>query len=120
MLTTTEASLNVFINRLFMSFSRLQTFCQSRCSTMKKIALIFLVFFVLCGNVKCFKILGIFPSPSKSHYYVGNALMKGLAEKGHEVTVISPFKEKESIKNYREVILEKTVEMFKESEFLFE
>ncbi|XP_055904143.1 UDP-glycosyltransferase UGT5-like [Eupeodes corollae] len=38
-----------------------------------------------------YKILGVFPIASKSHFIFGEALMKGLAEKGHEVTVISPY-----------------------------
>lgn len=32
--------------------------------------------------------------------------MKALAEEGHDVTVISPFKEKHPIPNYKEVFLE--------------
>lgn len=36
-------------------------------------------------NVQSAKILGVFPTSSKSHYIVGSALMKALANKGHEV-----------------------------------
>ncbi|XP_055848943.1 UDP-glycosyltransferase UGT5-like [Episyrphus balteatus] len=38
-----------------------------------------------------YKILGVFPIASKSHFIIGDALMRGLAEKGHDVTVISPY-----------------------------
>lgn len=75
---------------------------------------------LLYQSVNTYRILGVFPAPSKSHYYVGQALMQGLAEKGHEVTIISPFKEKSPIKNYNEVFLENSWEMSRKSEFLFD
>ncbi|XP_044754963.1 UDP-glycosyltransferase UGT5-like [Coccinella septempunctata] len=40
------------------------------------------------------KILGVFPFPSKSHYAMGNSLLKELAKRGHEVTMIAGFEEK--------------------------
>lgn len=67
-------------------------------------AIIILVLLISCVN--CYRILGVFPFPSKSHYFVTSALMKGLAEDGHEVTMIAPFLEKKQIKNYKEVLLE--------------
>ncbi|XP_021699050.1 UDP-glucuronosyltransferase 2A3 [Aedes aegypti] len=54
-------------------------------------------------NVQSAKILGVFPTSSKSHYIVGSALMKALARKGHEVTVISPFPQQKPMKNYRDI-----------------
>lgn len=51
-------------------------------------------------------ILGVFPIPGKSHYMAGATFMKILAEAGHNVTVISPFGEKNPPKNYRDVIVE--------------
>lgn len=64
-----------------------------------------------------YRILGVFPIPSKSHYYVGQALMQGLVERGHEVTVISPFKVKHKIKNYSEVFIENSYDLFRKCEF---
>lgn len=64
-----------------------------------------------------YRILGVFPIPSKSHYYVGQALMQGLAEHGNDVTVISPFKEKKPIKNYNEIFIENSYDWFRECEF---
>lgn len=61
---------------------------------------------VLYQNVSSYRILAILPAPSKSHTYIGQSLMKGLAENGHDVVVISPFKEKNPIDNYTEVFLE--------------
>lgn len=53
------------------------------------------------------RILGVFPMIAKSHYILGSALMRGLAEKGHDITMISPFGEKTKPKNgtYRDIIL---------------
>lgn len=64
-----------------------------------------LLCFICISTVNSYKILGVFPLGSKSHYYVGHALMKGLALDGHEVTVISPFRVEEPISNYTEVYL---------------
>lgn len=41
--------------------------------------------------------------------------MKGLAEEGHEVTVISPFKQNKPIDNYKEVFLEHSWEISRKS-----
>lgn len=56
------------------------------------------------------KILGVFHIPSYSHYILGNTLLKELAAKGHEVTMISAFEQKPPVKNYRTILLEETVE----------
>lgn len=67
------------------------------------------VLLILCflyGNASGYRFLGIFPVPSKSHYYIGQNLLKALAEEGHDVTVISPFKDEKPIKNYKVVFSE--------------
>jgi hypothetical protein len=53
------------------------------------------------------KILGVFPVPGRSHYLLGSTLLKALAEKGHDVTMISCFGEKDPPKNgtYRDVVV---------------
>jgi hypothetical protein len=53
------------------------------------------------------KILGVFPVPGRSHYILGSTLLKALAEKGHDVTMISCFGEKDPPKNgtYRDVVI---------------
>lgn len=71
---------------------------------MKFLPVILLCF--LYQKVSSYRILAVLPAPSKSHTYIGQSLMKGLAENGHEVFVISPFKEKNPIENYTEVFLE--------------
>ncbi|CAH0545938.1 unnamed protein product [Brassicogethes aeneus] len=64
--------------------------------------------FSIC-NVKSAKILGVFPMPSHSHYTLGITLMKELVSRGHEVTFISAFQQKNPIKNLREVSLKKAI-----------
>lgn len=49
------------------------------------------------------KILAIFHFPCKSHHILGSTLLKNLADRGHQVTMVSPFPFKEQIKNYRDV-----------------
>lgn len=81
--------------------------------------------------VQSYKILMVFPSHSHSHLIIGSSLLKGLAEKGHEVsghqsmetsfqfllnkelfvlfhqvTMVSSFPQKEKIPNYRDVYVE--------------
>jgi glucuronosyltransferase len=52
-----------------------------------------LVWILLLGAVFCARgarILGIFPTPSISHQLPFQTIMKALALRGHEITVISP------------------------------
>ncbi|KAJ6640035.1 UDP-glycosyltransferase UGT5 [Pseudolycoriella hygida] len=70
---------------------------------LKHLFLVIFYFVVYCRENESYKILGIFHTPSKSHYIAGGALMKALAEKGHEVTVISPFPQKKPLTNFRDV-----------------
>lgn len=62
-----------------------------------------------------YKMLFALPTLFKSHYQFGNAIAKTLAEKGHEVTVISPFKQSKSLPNYKEVYLELTQQAYETS-----
>ncbi|EDW66951.1 UDP-glycosyltransferase UGT5 [Drosophila virilis] len=58
---------------------------------------------VSLGHVWGYSFLLISPTAAKSHFYVGQALAKGLVAAGHEVTVVSPFPQKKPIKNYVDV-----------------
>lgn len=76
------------------------------------LAFILLIVAIVANNVRSAKILGIFPMSSRSHYILGSSLLKGLAEHGHEVTMISPFEEKNPPKNsiFKNVVLTGFVE----------
>ncbi|XP_017771347.1 PREDICTED: UDP-glucuronosyltransferase 2C1-like [Nicrophorus vespilloides] len=57
------------------------------------------------------RILGVFAFPSHSHAILGSALLRELASRGHEVTMISPFPLKNPPPNYNDVHLDGLVEM---------
>lgn len=60
--------------------------------------------FVCCiSSVHPSKILAIFPFPAKSHYAIPDPLLVRLAERGHEVTVYTPYLKRRPIPNYTEV-----------------
>ncbi|XP_018579881.1 UDP-glucuronosyltransferase 2B7-like [Anoplophora glabripennis] len=64
-------------------------------------------FTLLFAAAKCSRILIVFPMVGRSHYILGNAFGKGLADAGHDVTMLSPFEDKKPPKNgkYTEVVL---------------
>lgn len=62
---------------------------------------------VIIYSINSAKILGIYPLAGHSHYTLGSTLMRALAERGHDITVISCFGEKNPPKNgtYRDIII---------------
>lgn len=71
--------------------------------------------FLLCLFVhagESSKILGVFPSPGYSQFILGERLMTELANRGHEVTVISPFQPKNPVKNYKTILVDGILKMF--------
>lgn len=73
-----------------------------------------ILFFALFWRVETSKILGVFPLATGSHYNLYSQLMKGLAEAGHEVTMVSPYRFKEPPKRgkYRDLVLDGFAEDF--------
>ncbi|XP_021940882.1 UDP-glucuronosyltransferase 2B15-like isoform X1 [Zootermopsis nevadensis] len=59
----------------------------------------------LLGYSSGARILGIFPHVAKSHFMMSEVLMKGLAARGHEVTVISHFPQKTQVANFTDISL---------------
>nr|XP_015838844.1 PREDICTED: 2-hydroxyacylsphingosine 1-beta-galactosyltransferase isoform X2 [Tribolium castaneum] len=74
---------------------------------MKTAASLLVLFLISTYGANSAKILGVFPVPGRSHYILGSSLMKALAEKGHDVTVISCFEEQNPPKNgtYRDIVI---------------
>ncbi|XP_017771443.1 PREDICTED: UDP-glucuronosyltransferase 2B37-like [Nicrophorus vespilloides] len=70
---------------------------------MKKVGLFLLVLLAIGEGAK---ILAIIPFPSPSHQILASALLKELASRGHEVTMISPNPLKNPPKNYRDIVLD--------------
>jgi hypothetical protein len=56
---------------------------------------------LLLLQVKCANILGVFPAPGYSQYILAEFLMKEIASRGHQVTVISPHTPKNAPPNYK-------------------
>uniref|UniRef100_V5IAF1 UDP-glucuronosyltransferase n=1 Tax=Anoplophora glabripennis TaxID=217634 RepID=V5IAF1_ANOGL len=61
----------------------------------------------LLGSAECSKILLVFPFAAPSHYILGSTLAKGLAESGHNITMVSAFGERTPPQNltYRDIVL---------------
>lgn len=72
---------------------------------MKCAALCFVVL-LLATLGSASRILFLFPNPSKSHLIVVKGLSTTLAERGHDVTVVSPFPLDKPMKNYRDINVE--------------
>lgn len=64
--------------------------------------------------INCYNILGLFPHPGKSHFDAFEPLLKKLANKGHNVTVISYFPQKVPIVRYKDINLRGTEDPFVE------
>ena len=61
-------------------------------------------------NSLSLKLLVIFPTHSRSHYILGNELIKDLAKKGHDVTFVSAYSDTNPSKNYMEIVVPELVE----------
>lgn len=61
---------------------------------------------MLVGTLSSYKILAVLPNPAKSHFAVFEPLMKALATKGHELTVLSYFPQKYQIERYTDINLQ--------------
>lgn len=70
-----------------------------------------IIFFILFGILQILsptnglKILGLFPHPGHSHFFVFQPVMRALADAGHDVTIVSHFPEKNPPKNYKDLPL---------------
>nr|CAD7198554.1 unnamed protein product [Timema douglasi] len=69
---------------------------------MTKVFLILSVIALLHGGQTA-KILGVFEFNGKSHFQMYEKMMKGLAERGHEVHVLNHFPQKKPLPNYFDI-----------------
>ncbi|KAL7047614.1 hypothetical protein ACKWTF_003055 [Chironomus riparius] len=76
---------------------------------MKEIAL-FLIFIHASQSAK---ILGIFPTPSISHQFVFRTLMKDLADRGHELVILTPVPFKTDNPNVTQIDLHSSYEILR-------
>lgn len=66
---------------------------------------------IIIGCAECYRILGVFPHPGKSHFDVFKPVLKELSVRGHSVTVISHFPLEKEQRNYIDVSLKGTVDL---------
>jgi glucuronosyltransferase len=74
---------------------------------------IFCLSFLLIVTVNCANILGIFPTPSISHQVVFHALIKELAKRGHQLTILTPDLIKVDNQNVTQVDLHDSYEVMR-------
>lgn len=55
-----------------------------------------------------FSVLGLFPHPALSHFRAFQPLLRELAERGHDVFVVSHFPEENAPENYRDFVLDQS------------
>jgi len=55
------------------------------------------------SSANCANILGVFPINGRSHWVVYESVMKALAARGHNVTVITSFPQKTPVPNMTEI-----------------
>lgn len=79
-----------------------------------KLASIF-IFISFISSICGFKVLGVFPFNSKSHFAIGSAIVDALHDAGHEVTVVSSFPKSSPSSRYHDISLFEHYEKNKES-----
>lgn len=57
-------------------------------------------------------IFGVFPLGSKSHFAIGKSIANALHDAGHNITVMSPFPEKQPRERYRDIDLTEVKEKY--------
>lgn len=69
---------------------------------MKTFSLLLILF--SCSNYSTsYQILGILPFETKSHFAIGESIMKALAEFFHNVTVVSPYPQNQELHFFKDV-----------------
>lgn len=72
---------------------------------MKLLCIVALLLQVLIHQISSAKILVLLPFSGKSHFIFMLPIVQELANRGHDLTVIAPYEEKNS--NYTQIIVEK-------------
>lgn len=70
---------------------------------------------VSVNEVSSLKILGILPYEGKSHFFLFEPYLRELARRGHDVTVISHFPQKQAVKNYTDISLAGSVKILEDA-----
>lgn len=79
--------------------------------TKNTIVLCFLLL-ALINAATAFKVLAFLPFFASSHNKIGQSIARAIADKGHDVTIISCFPKKDPNRNYKEISTEDFLETF--------
>lgn len=79
---------------------------------------LFLIAFNITPCIVSHNVLVLFPFPGRSHFTSFLNLFKGLAEKGHNVTVVSDHPLEKQLPNYRDIILGVKNEIYNHADVL--
>lgn len=72
------------------------------------LATLTLFFFITSSSITSvysLRILGLFPHPGQSHFHFFHPILRGLADAGHDVSVVSHFPDKHAPANYKNLRL---------------
>jgi len=72
---------------------------------MKVLLSVFLAILSFDQVANSYRILGMFPLQSKSHWIMQETLMKNLVRRDHQVNVVSHFQLEKPIPNYKDISL---------------
>lgn len=82
-----------------------------------KVASVLVAVLTFFSSADGLRVLGFLPFGSTSHFAVGHAIVESLLEAGHEVTVVSPYPQKNSIKNYRDISAKDSVDKYQKGNY---
>lgn len=71
------------------------------------ICLVLCIFYYKTPVINGARILSIFAFPGPSHYIFGSGVLKGLAERGHEITSINMIPRRNPDTSIREILISK-------------
>lgn len=80
-----------------------------------KLVFVVVALLALICQINGFKVLGVLPIGSSSHFAIGNSILKSLHQAGHEVTSISSFPKKKPVDKYRDISVSDILERDKKS-----
>ncbi|XP_069672747.1 UDP-glycosyltransferase UGT5-like [Periplaneta americana] len=76
---------------------------------MQMLTLVLLSASILSMGTEAARILAMFPYNAKSHFFMFESLLLGLAERGHQVVVLGHFPQKNPIPNYTDISVDGTL-----------
>jgi hypothetical protein len=77
---------------------------------------LYFLFLSLISRSYGLNIFGCLSFGTYSHFAIGDAIMKTLWKAGHNITVVSPFPNKENLMNYRDISTADILEKFRKGD----